>query len=170
MLRWADPGHQSPLAYLLILRLFFGAYFLTSAVAKLREKWLGGPVDVAQPTARPVLATILDQFAHGNPYPPYKRFLLHVVLPRATLFRWVVVVGEMLVGLSLFTGTLTRVGAFFGIFANLNYLLMKGIHAPEGGIDQAFIAGLLVTMLSNPGRLLGGDRFIRRRWPQYPLW
>ncbi len=159
-----------PLAYLLVPRLFFGYYYLSSAWDKLSTGWLGRPIAVAQPTARPVLATILDQFAHGNPYPFYKRFLLQVVIPKAHVFRYVIVFGETAIGLSLLTGTLTRLGAFFGIFANLNYLFMKGLRSPEGGIDEAFIAGLVVTLLGNPGRVLGGDLVLRRLWPNYPLW
>ncbi len=161
---------QVPLIYLVLLRLFFGYYFLRQAVSKLRVGWLGMPIDVAQPTARPVLATILDQFAHANPYPPYKRFLLKVVIPRADAFRYLIVFGEMAIGISLLSGTLTRLGALFGIFANFNYLAMKGLRSEEAGIDQAFIAGLVVTLLSNPGRVLGVDAELRRIWPRFPLW
>ncbi|MHB0869301.1 MAG: hypothetical protein ACYC5J_07585 [Chloroflexota bacterium] len=170
MANWLDRRQQIPLAYLLIPRLFFGAYFLSSARAKLRSGWLGSPIAVAQPTARPVLATILDQFAHGNPYPFYKRFLLQVVIPNASAFRYLIVLGEGLIGASLVTGTLTRIGASFGLFANLNYLSMKGARTPESGIDQAFIVGLLVILFNNPGRVLGGDLLLRRLWPRYPLW
>ncbi len=170
MLRQLDLGRQTPLAYLVLLRLFFGAYFIMAAWSKLRSGWLGRPAAVAQPTARPVLATILDQFAHANPYPPYKAFLLHVVIPRAAAFRYLIVFGELAVGISLFTGTLTRLGALFGILANLNYLLMKGLRSEEAGIDQAFIAGLLVTLLAGPGEVAGLDAWLRCKWPRFPLW
>lgn len=163
-------GRQVPLAYLLILRLVFGAAFIGTSLSKLRGGWLSRPVTVAQPTARPILATILDQFAHGNPYPLYKRFLLNVVIPRTAVFRYLVVVGEMLIGLSLLTGTLTRLGALFGIFANVNYALMKGLHPGESLVDAAFIAGQLVTLLANPGRVLGVDSLLGARWPRSPLW
>jgi len=161
---------QVPLACLLILRFFFGAYFLSSGWSKLAGGWLGQPVAVTQPTARPVLATILDQFAHANPYPLYKRFLLYLVIPREEAFRYLIVFGEMLIGISLFTGLATRVGAFFGIFANLNYLLMKGLRSPEAGVDYAFIAGLVTVLLGNPGRVLGADALLSRKRPLRPLW
>lgn len=164
------PGHRVPLTYLLILRLFFGAAFVGQSLSKHREGWLSRPVAVAQPTARPILATILDQFAHANPYPLYKRFLLTVVIPRTGAFRYLVVLGEMLIGLSLLTGTLTRLGAFFGIFANVNYALMKGLRPRESLVDAAFIAGQLVILLANPGRVLGVDSLLSARWPRGPLW
>lgn len=170
MWRQLGLGHRTWLAYLLIPRVFFGAYFLSTGLDKLRGGWLGRPVAVAQPTARPVLAVILDQFAHSNPYPFYKRFLLQMVIPRAAQWRYLIVFGETAIGLSLLTGTLTRVGAFFGIVANSNYLFMKGVRSPEGGVDQAFIVGLVLTLLGNPGRSLGGDQLLRRWWRNYPFW
>ncbi len=113
------------LAYLVPLRLFLGASFIFTALSKIREGWLTRPVAVTQPTGSTALASILDQFAHTNPYPLYKRFLLQVVIPKAESFRFLIVLGELDIGLSLFTAALTRVGAFFGIVANLNYLLMR---------------------------------------------
>ncbi len=172
MLKPFGLGRQTPLAYLLPLRLFFGAYFIMSAWGKLRGRWLGRPVAAtqAQFTATPVLATILDQFAHANPYPPYKAFLLQVVIPRAEAFRHLIVFGELAIGMSLFLGILTRLGALFGIFANLNYLLMKGLQNERAGIDEAFIVGLLVSLLTNPGKVLGIDFWLHRKWPRVPFW
>lgn len=163
-------NHRVSLAYLLPLRLFFGASFIGAALSKIREGWLTHPVAVAQPTVRTVLASILDQFAHTNPYPLYKRFLLQVVISRAESFRYLIVLGELAIGLSLFTGTLTRVGAFFGIFANLNYLLMKGLNPKEGLVDMSFITGQMIALLANPGRMLGVDNLLRCRWPRSILW
>jgi len=124
---------------------------------------------LVEPTARPMLVTILDQFVHANPYPLYKRFLLYVVIPWVGIFRYVIVFGEMLIGLSLLTGTLTRIGALFGIFANMNYLAMKGFRSPEAGIDQAFIVGLIVVLLGNAGRTSGIDAILRKMLPNFPL-
>lgn len=161
---------QVSMAYLVVLRVFFGLAFLGASLSKLAGGWLTRPVAVTQPTARTALASILDQFAHSNPYPLYKRFLLQVVIPRAESFRYLIVFGEMAIGLSLLTGTLARLGSFFGIFANLNYLLMKGLNPQQGLVDLAFIVGQLATLMGNAGRMLGVDALLRRQWPRIPLW
>ncbi|MGE5618795.1 MAG: DoxX family membrane protein [Sphingomonadaceae bacterium] len=158
-----------PLAFLVPLRLFLGASFVFTSLSKIREGWLSRPVVVTQPTARTALASILDQFAHVNPYPPYKRFLLQVVIPKAEAFRYLIVLGELAIGLSLFTGTLARVGAFFGIVANTNYLLMKGLDPNKGLVDLAFITGESITLLADSGRTLGVDALLRHKWPRFPL-
>ncbi len=53
----------------------------------------------------------------------YGWFLQNVILPTAGFWSYVVVFGEILVGLGLIFGVLTGIAAFFGVFMNMNFLL-----------------------------------------------
>ena len=53
----------------------------------------------------------------------YAAFLQNVVLPNASLWSNIVVVGEILVGIRLILGIFTGIAALFGSFMNFNYLL-----------------------------------------------
>jgi thiosulfate dehydrogenase [quinone] large subunit len=53
----------------------------------------------------------------------YAAFLQNVVLPNASLWSNIVVVGEILVGIGLILGIFTGIAALFGSFMNFNYLL-----------------------------------------------
>ena len=52
----------------------------------------------------------------------YAGFLQAIILPNATFWSNVVVLGELLVGLGLIFGALTGIAAFFGTVMNANYL------------------------------------------------
>jgi thiosulfate dehydrogenase [quinone] large subunit len=52
----------------------------------------------------------------------YARFLESVMIPNATLFSYLVTLGEILVGLGLIFGLCTGIAAFFGEFMNASFL------------------------------------------------
>lgn len=53
----------------------------------------------------------------------YAWFLEYLVQPNTEIFAYVVVYGEVLVGIGLIVGLFTGLAAFFGSFMNMNYLL-----------------------------------------------
>jgi thiosulfate dehydrogenase (quinone) large subunit len=61
-----------------------------------------------------------------GPYPQvtgwYATFLENMVVPNAALFSYVVVAGEVLVGLALILGLFTGIAAFFGGFMNASFM------------------------------------------------
>lgn len=66
----------------------------------------------------------------------YRVFLVHVAMPKIALFAQLVGCGELLVGLSLALGLLTRAGAIGGMFLMLNYLLAQGeLNGAEGYVS-----------------------------------
>jgi len=73
--------------------------------------------------------------------------------------------GEILVGLCLVLGLLTRFSSIVGLFMLLNYYF--GIGMARGGSSlaqqQTFIVALVVILLSNPGRTLGLDGLLFKK-------
>jgi thiosulfate dehydrogenase [quinone] large subunit len=61
--------------------------------------------------------------AHPDVQGFYAWFLQHVILPHSAFFSYLVVAGEICVGVGLILGMFTGIAAFFGSFMNFNYLL-----------------------------------------------
>jgi uncharacterized membrane protein YphA (DoxX/SURF4 family) len=139
-----------------LVRLWIGYYLLQQGIRKyLRDfphtDWMGRQI---------------GNLAEVDLYPWYEAFLAQVVAPHRELFGYLVMTGEILVGLCLLLGLFTRLGAAVGLLMLLNYLLGPGM-ARGGAVigqQQTFIVCLVVILLANPGRTLGLDglRFKRR--------
>jgi uncharacterized membrane protein YphA (DoxX/SURF4 family) len=135
--------------YIALLRIYIGYYMLQQGIRKfLRDfpkgDWIGRQIgDIAT----------LDLYSW------YKHFLLSYVVPHHELFGYLVMIGEIAVGVCLLVGLFTRVGAIVGLFLILNYLF--GVGLPRGGAtlaqQQTFIVCLMVILISNAGRALGLD-------------
>ena len=147
--------HSIPLIYLLPLRLSVGLSFLIAGEHKIS---MGGWGVAYELTLRDFVTSNLD-----NAYHMYRPFLETVVLPNATKFAVLVAWGELLVGLSIFLGLFTRLGAVVGIFMVLNYSLAvgRGIWLP--GMDTAYVWALFTLMLCSAGRGWGVDQVLRSR-------
>ncbi len=143
-----------------VLRVFFGYYFLVDGLGKLT----GG-------FTRPgVLEKRLLGWANELAFSWYKPFLHDVAIPHHQLHAYLVTWGMILAGLALLFGLLTRPAALGGIFMMLNFFFAKGGGTPATTSDQAFIAGLLVVYLTRAGRSYGLDRILARRYPNSLLW
>lgn len=100
---------------------------------------------------------------------PYHAFLAASVIPYMPLFAELVRLGEVLVGLSLVLGALTRLGALAGLFLALNYVASTG-HALSSATLQslafAMVVLSLISLVLPTGRFLGVDAlFARSRRP-----
>jgi uncharacterized membrane protein YphA (DoxX/SURF4 family) len=95
----------------------------------------------------------------------YHVFLVNVVQPNLSLFAELVRLGEVLVGVSLVLGALTRVGGLFGVLLTLNYIAAHG-HILSTTTLQSLNFGLLVlsaiSLVLPTGRVLGIDGFFIR--------
>lgn len=107
----------------LALRLYVGWVWLSSGLDKITNPaWIGENSGAA-----------LTGFANGavakasgespTVYGWYANFLSEVALPNAEIFSYLVVFGEVLVGIALILGIFVGISAFFGFFMNLNFLL-----------------------------------------------
>jgi len=145
-------GERTYLGYVVLLRLWIGGYLLYQGIRKYLRDF---------PHANWIKSQIGD-LDKAEIYGWYRSFLTDVVIPNRELFGYLVTWGEILVGLCLVLGLLTRFSAFVGLFMLLNYYFGPGM-ARGGAVlgqQQTFIVSLIVLLLSNPGKTLGLDGFL----------
>lgn len=104
----------------LVLRLFVGYEFLTAGWEKVESgKWIGGnAIDGFLQGALKKATTGANPEVQGW----YAGLINNVFLPNAALFSTLVALGELLVGLALIFGVLTRFAAFWGVVMNFAFL------------------------------------------------
>jgi len=106
------------------IRVFLGVSWLQSGLGKLgnpawtesgtalRGFWTNA-VAVPEPPARPAIT-----------YDWYRDFIDLLLQNNAeTWFSWLIILGEIAIGLGLILGILTGISAFFGAFMNMSFLL-----------------------------------------------
>ncbi len=143
------------LGYVVILRLWIGYYFLQQGIRKFLGDFPHGDWTTRQ----------IGQLDKINIYPWYKSFLANAVYPYHELFGYLVMSGEILVGLCLFLGLLTRFSSLIGLFMLINYYLGPGM-ARGGSLlaqQQTFIVCLIVLFITNAGRSVGLDALLARK-------
>ncbi|HZP81655.1 MAG TPA: DoxX family protein [Chthonomonadaceae bacterium] len=146
---------------LALLRVFVGVKFLLLGMQKW--DWIG--THRLTETLKPWIAQEPTAFAW------HARFLTQTVLPHETLFTYLVVFGEIGVGLCLILGLLTRLVSLLALLMNANYLLAAWALGPtQQGLNQAFLAMELALLLSGAGRAYGLDSRLARKRPRWPLW
>lgn len=105
----------------LLLRVWLGWRWLSSGWGKLgAPAWTGENAGAA---VSGYLRGALQRADAGPDVPGwYAWFIENVALPNAAVFSWLVVLGEVLVGVALILGLLTGIAAFFGTLMNLSFL------------------------------------------------
>ncbi len=148
-----------PRSLVALLRIYLGVILLITVLGKLTRD---------MPFSVEMLGFLR---AMHNTSPWYQQFLQRVVIPNATPFSILVMAGELVAGLSLLTGTATRLGAGIAMFLFLNYMLAKGrwFWSPDSE-DAAVFFIALVVLIGRAGRVAGVDRYLARRWPDAPFW
>ena len=150
-----NAGEKTYLWCVVPLRLWIGGYLLYQGIRKYLRDF---------PHADWIKAQIGD-LDKVELYAWYKSFLVDVVVPNRELFGTLVMYGEILVGLCLVLGLLTRFSSAVGLFMLLNYYFGPGM-ARGGAVlgqQQTFIVSLVVLLLTNPGRTLGVDGFLFKK-------
>ncbi len=105
-----------PRSLLVILRLHLGVIFIITVAGKIFRP---EPFSVE-------MVSYLQGYSMRVASGPYQYFQQQVVFPHAAAFSYLVMVGEVVAGLSLLLGLCTRVGALVAMFLFLNYMLSKG--------------------------------------------
>lgn len=91
-------------------------------------------------------------------FPPYQTLLTGAFLENALVLGWIVMIGQLLTGAAILTGSLTTAALLGGIFMNLNFLLAG---APDPSAFYIVIQAVLLA--SGAGAILGVDaRFAAR--------
>lgn len=140
----------------LILRIYLGYEWLMAGWAKLHNPaWIGDQTGTA---ITGFLKGALQKVSGDHPDVSlwYAYFIEHVALEHTTLFSYLVVYGEILVGLALIIGVCVGVSAFFGAFMNYNFLLAGSVSVNP---IMLLIAILLILSWRVAG-WLGADQFI----------
>lgn len=137
-------------AYLLPLRLFIGLGWLRAGVEKLIDPaWIAGDK----------VSLFFQQQLEANAvyFPFYETLIIQLFDPNRLMLSWIIVLGELLAGLAILTGTLTNIALLGALFMNVNFVL-AGVVNPS-----AFYIVIQCTLLaSNAGATLGGDAFLSR--------
>jgi thiosulfate dehydrogenase [quinone] large subunit len=102
----------APLWPLAVARIMIGLLWLYSLRWKLPPDFDGG--------SQRGLREWLELEVEFAAFEPYASLISDVVLPNFTFFAWMLFFAELLVGLSLLTGTFTRLGAAIGLLMSLN--------------------------------------------------
>jgi uncharacterized membrane protein YphA (DoxX/SURF4 family) len=153
--------NRIPRALLVILRLHMGVILLITVIGKLFGE---------QPFSVEMLGFINAMLRRPGVV-WYQHFLRSVVIPHASLFSILVMTGEVIAGILLLTGTMTRLGAAIAMLLFVNYMWAKGswFWSPNSE-DAAVFFSALVILLGAAGRSFGLDVFLARRWPRVILW
>lgn len=142
-------GHLWPIA---LLRIYLGYFFINAGIDKIHNGFL----------SQPVLQGILQKWIElGIQHQSYVHFLQDWVSPHWRLFSYLVIFGEVFVGMSFILGFMVRPAALVAIFLNINFLLASG--APGLIVNKVFIAANLTLYLVSAGRCVGLDYYFYKR-------
>lgn len=113
--------------WLAVIRIGLGLWWLKSFLHKPHRKFVDGQM---------VNWTIA--LADNHPVPAFGRLIKGVVAPNASWFPYLVLVGELAVGIGLTFGILTPLSLIVGIFLNLNYITLAGVKPKDISINKAY--------------------------------
>jgi thiosulfate dehydrogenase [quinone] large subunit len=145
--------YSSPLAGV-PARLYTGYFFFVYGLQKATGGFAG-----------PGLRQTLEGWAAQTRYRFYIPFLQNLAIPYADVLAWLVIFGEIGVGLALLVGFASRFAALAGAFLCLNFLLASGARILSVEQPVVFTVLLLTVYATAAGRALGLDAFLARRLP-----
>ena len=151
-------SRTAPLWPIALARIAIGVLWLFSLRWKL-------PPDFMPAAGRGLMDWLQLEVQHPS-FGFYADFVSGVVIPNFTLFAWAIFLSELLVGLSLLTGTLTRLGAALSLLMALN--LGVGLLEVPGEWPWSYLMLAMwsfVFLVAGAGRMWGVDGWLRRRSP-----
>ncbi len=149
-------GERAPLWPIAIGRILIGVLWLFSLRWKL-------PPDFAPASGHGLMDWLLLEVQYPA-FTFYADLVSSVIIPNFTLFAWIIFLSELLVGLSLLTGTLTRLGGGIGLLMAIN--LGVGLLEVPGEWPWSYLMLAMwhgVFSATAAGRTLGVDGWLRRR-------
>jgi len=112
-----------------LVRILTGVLFIAEGMGKATGKFVQGGFAKSASGMEP------------ESWPFWKAFLTSVVVPHASLFAWVVAIGELLLGIGLLLGIFTRIAAALGVPLLLAILLGQ-TYVPGSSWEGWITAGL----------------------------
>jgi uncharacterized membrane protein YphA (DoxX/SURF4 family) len=147
---------QTLIVYLVPLRLFSGWVFFMAALQKLAGGWLDHPR---------LYGVVVDWMRTGKPYGFFLP-ILRLVTSFPTLFTWLLVLSELLIGAALLAGLFTRAAALWGLLLMILILFGRGDGIGPNPTSP-FVAILLTLALTHTGRTLGLDAALSDKVPRW---
>lgn len=151
------PSSNTYAKWLAVLRIYTGAFWLIHGLPKFLDSTSFMP-----PSG--IMSMLIAKSVAASSG-PYHDFLLSTVTPNIMVFANLVRFGEVLVGISLVLGLLSRFGGLFGVILALNYFLAKGSGATidgYAGLDFAAIALSFIHLVLPTGLVWGMDTLFPR--------
>jgi uncharacterized membrane protein YphA (DoxX/SURF4 family) len=150
-------GERFPLGLLVPLRLLCGLILVIEGWGKLRHGWLHGT---------PLTAT-LDAWVDGHK--TYAFFLPVVEAARShpKIFGGLISAGELIIGVSMLLGVVTRATAFLGAIMLFSFAFGAGQGLAPPGNALLMGAIFVIFIVAPPGRVLGFDRVLRGHLPRW---
>jgi uncharacterized membrane protein YphA (DoxX/SURF4 family) len=159
---------RAPERWIAAQRMVVGVWFGKSILTKLGFVLVGGFLPLPSASARwqAVMPKLIAKYASDNPFPWYKSFMLDTVIPNSHVFATLTALGEIGIGLSLFFGLLTPLGAFFGLIQVLIYgMAVQQQSSGQQGFHVMLFILMLTFLFARAGRRWGFDARLRERWP-----
>ncbi len=149
---------------LLAARLYVGWEFLHAGWEKARSSWFsGGGTDTVRGTLSGAVAS--SHASATNPYPPVAGWagsVAHALLPHAELFSYLVVTGELCIGIGLILGLFLRLSAALGVMLNSVFMFAGALGA--GLNPEMVLLGMTVALVSTGAvYALAADRVLLPR-------
>jgi uncharacterized membrane protein YphA (DoxX/SURF4 family) len=145
VLNWISSETLKDGAHLLPLRLFIAVGWLRALSEKLlNPAWFDGVALSSFLTAQ----LQADQVA----FPAYAWLISHVFLPGAPVLAWIILIGQLLVGLGLVFGAFSRAALIGALFMNLNFIA-AGVPSPS----VFYVVIQIMLLISSAGRVFGLD-------------
>jgi thiosulfate dehydrogenase [quinone] large subunit len=152
------------IAYL-AARLYVGWEFLYAGWDKATNSWFsGGGAGAVKGTLAGAIAQ--SHASAADPHPAVANWFgsvsQHVLLPHAELISYLVVTGEICVGIGLITGLFLRLSAVFGVALNSMFMFAGALGA--GLNPEMVLLGMGIVLASAPGvYALSIDRYLLPR-------
>jgi uncharacterized membrane protein YphA (DoxX/SURF4 family) len=150
------PSALSYARWLAVLRILTGGIWLVHAIPKFTDS------DSFMPPNGAIVGFITKAIANPETNPAYHTFLANAVLPNIAIFAELVRLSELMVGVALVLGVLTRLGGFGSVFLTLNYMAASrgfSTFAAWGTLDATLLIMSLPNLVLPTGRVWGIDMF-----------
>ncbi|MEM7028199.1 MAG: TQO small subunit DoxD [Chloroflexota bacterium] len=153
----------APLWPIALARIMIGLMWLLSLRWKL-------PPDFMPDHGRGLMDWFLLEVQHPA-FAFYGQWVETVVIPNFLLFAWLIFLAELITGVSLLTGTLTRLGALVGLLMSIN--LGVGLLEVPGEWPWSYMMMVMfhgIFLIAGAGRVFGFDQYLQKRWGDNMPW
>ena len=134
------PSSETWARWLAIFRIYAGAFWLIHAIPKFTDSASFLPPSGFMP--------MMIQKSIGSSSGFYHDFLANTVMPNIGTFAQLTRYGELLVGISLVLGLLSRLGGLGGVFLAANYMLAKNAFGTPDGYGSLDFVALVISLLN----------------------